>query len=359
RLLAEGGSDLYLNAGEAPIIRTDGSLAEFGEAGPIAGKELEDLVRPIAPAKNLEVYQGGGDTEFSLEDPSLHCRMRVSLFHDASGPSVSIRVIPKAIPDPATLGLDETVQRLAHLRQGLVLLTGPMGSGKSTTLACLLDIANRSRKDYIVAVHDSLEFEFPTGSCLLRQQEVGRDANRQKQAIRSALRQAPDILALGELRDAEGLELALKAALSGRAVFTTLPTTSLLDTFYALVNAFPQNRQSHIRGCLAGCLKAVVGHTLLRRATGGRVVALETLFPNPAIAELIRSDKLEQIPGAMKGGRYGQMSHNDALIQLILARTVEPMEAYMRCQDRESFIGACRKAGIDFDPRAAGHVTVN
>jgi len=250
-------------------------------------------------------------------------------------------------------------QRLANLSQGLVLLTGPMGSGKSTTLACLLEIANRSRKDYVVTIQDSIEFEFTKGTCLLRQQEVGRDGARQKQAIRSALRQAPDVLALGELREAEVLELALQAAHSGCVVFATLQTTSLLDTFYFLIDAFPQNRQSHIRGRLADCLKAVVGHTLLRRANGGRVAALETLFFNPAMAELLRADKLEQIPAAMKGSRYGQMNHNDALVQLILSRKVEPLEAYLRCQDRESFIAACKKADIDFDPRGAGQVTAH
>jgi twitching motility protein PilT len=272
---------------------------------------------------------------------------------------VSIRVIPKAVPDADTLGLSETVRRLAHLSQGLVLLTGPMGSGKSTTMACLLDIANRTRKDYIVAIQDSLEFEFSKGSCLLRQQEVGRDVGRQKQAIRSALRQAPDILALGDLREADVLELALQAAHSGRVVFATLQTTSLMDTFYFLIDAFSQGRQSHIRGRLADCLKAVVGHTLLRRANNGRVAAMETLFLSPAIAELIRADKLELIPAAMKGGRYGQLTHNDALVQLILSRKVEPMEAYLRCQNRESFIAACKKAEIDFDPRGAGQVTAN
>ena len=271
--------------------------------------------------------------------------MRLSLFHDASGPSVSIRVIPKAVPDADTLGLSETVRRLAHLSQGLVLLTGPMGSGKSTTMACLLEIANRTRKDYIVdhpGLHSSSSSPRAPACCA-----SGRWAgtsSRQKQAIRSALRQAPDILALGELREAEVMELALQAAHSGRVVFATLQTTSLLDTFYCLVDAFPQNRQSHIRGRLADCLKAVVGHTLLRRATGGRVAAMETLFLNPALSELLRADKLELIPAAMKGGRYGQVSHNDALVQLILSRKVEPMEAYLQCQDRESFIAACKKA---------------
>jgi twitching motility protein PilT len=359
RLLSAGGSDLYLNSGELPIMRLDGRLEVLEDAGLLPAKELEDLIKPITPPKNLEVYQTGGDTEFSYEDGSLLCRMRMSLFHDASGPSVSIRVIPKAVPDAATLGLSETLQRLAHLSQGLVLLTGPMGSGKSTTMACLLDIANRFRKDYIVTIQDSTEFEFAKGTCLLRQREVGRDPERQKQAIRSALRQAPDILALGELRETGVIELALQAAHSGRVVFATLQTTSLMDTFYYLIDAFPQNRQSHIRGRLADCLKAVVGHTLLRRASGGRVAAIETLFVNPAIAEHIRADKFEQIPAVMKSGRYGQMSHNDALVQLILSRAVDPMEAYLRCQDRESFIGACKKSGIDFDPRSAGQVTVD
>jgi len=359
RLLSAGASDLYLNSDELPIMRLDGRLEVLENVGTLSAKELEELVKPLVPPKNLEVYQAGGDTEFSFDEGSLMCRMRMSLFHDASGPSVSIRVIPKAVPDAETLGLSETVRRLAHLSQGLVLLTGPMGSGKSTTMACLLEMANRSRKDYIVTIQDSIEFEFSKGTCLLRQREVGRDANRQKQAIRSALRQAPDILALGELREAEVMELALQAAHSGRVVFATLQATSLLDTFYFLIDAFPQSHQSHIRGRLADCLKAVVGHTLLRRATGGRVAALESLFLNPAISELLRSDRLELIPAAMKGGRYGQVSHNDALVQLILSRKVEPMEAYLRCQDRESFIAACKKSGIDFDPRAAGQVTVD
>jgi twitching motility protein PilT len=357
KLLAAGGSDLYLNTGELPIMRLDGRLEVIEEAGALPAKELEELVKPITPAKNLDVYTAGGDTEFSFEDGALLCRMRLSLFHDAAGPSVSIRVIPKAVPDAVTLGLSESVQRLAHLSQGLVLLTGAMGSGKSTTMACLLDLANKVRKDYIITIQDSIEFQFAKGTCLLRQREVGRDMTRQKQAIRSALRQAPDILAIGEIRDVEILELALQAAHTGRVVMATLQTTSLLDTFYYLIDAFPPAHQPHIRGRLADCLKAVVGHTLLRRASGGRAAAIESLFLNPAIGELIREDKLEQIPATMKGSNYGQMTHNDALVQLILARKVEPLEAYLRCQDRETFIAACKKSGINFDPRSAGQVT--
>jgi len=357
RLISAGGSDLYFNAEEPPIIRLDGHLEVLEDAGAPTAKELEEFIKTVAPLPNSEAYQSGSDTEFSFGDPSLLYRMRMGLFHDASGPTVAVRVIPREIPDPVTLGMNDTIRRLAQLNQGLVLLTGPMGSGKSTTMASLLNLANQSRKDYIIAVHDSIEFEFPKGTCLLRQREVGRDPQRQRQAIRAALRQAPDILAIGELRDPETIDLALQAAHTGRVVMATLQTTSIVDTFYFLVDAFPAESQPRIRNRLAECLKAVVGHTLLRRASGGRAAALETLFNNPTIADLVREGKFEQIPGAMKGGRYGQVSHNEALIQLIHSLKVEPMEAYLKCQDRESFIAACKKAEIDFDPRSAGQNT--
>jgi twitching motility protein PilT len=353
-----GGSELYLNAGEPPIVRLDGRVELLEGVGEVSEGALEEMVRHLVPDWDQRSVQGGGSLEFAHEDQGLTCRMRLSHFQDASGPSLSIRLIPKEVPDAAALGLDETVQRLAHLSQGLVLLTGPMGSGKSTTLACLLDIANRERKDYIITLQDTPEFEFGKGGCLLRQRKVGRDPRNQKQAIQAALRQAPDILALGELQDAEVIELMLQAACSGRAVLATLQSTSLLDTFYRIVEAFPQERQAQVRYRLADCLKAVVGHTLLRRTAGGLTAAIETLFVNPAIADLIRSGKLEKIPAAMKNGRYGQTTHNDALVKLILDQTVDPLEAYLRCQDRESFISACKKAGIAFDPRSAGQVTV-
>jgi twitching motility protein PilT len=356
-LISVGGSDLYFNAGEPPIIRLDGHLEALEDGGIPSAKDLEDFIATVASPQNREIFQSGADTEFSLGEPSLLCRMRVGLFHDAAGPAVAIRVIPRDVPDAGTLGLSEAIRRLAQLNQGLVLLTGPMGSGKSTTMACLLNLANQSRKDYIIAVHDSIEFEFPSGSGLLRQREVGRDPQRQRQAIRAALRQAPDILAIGELRDPETIDLALQAAHTGHVVMATLQTTSLVDTFYFLVDSFPLESQARIRNRLAESLKAVVGHTLLRRASGGRAAALETLFKNSTIAELIREAKFEQIPGAMKSGRYGQVSHNEALIQLIQSNKVEPMEAYLKCHDRESFIAACKKVSIDFDPRSTGKKT--
>ncbi len=360
RLLKEGASDLYLNTDEPPVIRRDGRLEPLADMAPVGAKDLMDLLRPWVPAKAQEAFQTGQDVEFSHLDPALPCRVRLGLYHDANGPSASLRVIPRQVPEAAVLGLSEPVRRLACLSQGLVLFTGPLGSGKTTTLSSLLDLAIRSRKDFVVSIHDAIEFELGgSGNGLVRQREVGREGRRQHQALRAALRQAPDLLVVDELRDPEAIDLVLQAAHAGLVVFAVLRTTSLVDTLAFLVDGFPRERQPVVRARLAGCLKAIVGHTLLRRPSGGRSAALETLFNTPAIADLIREDKLEQVPAAMRQGRYGQVPHNEALLQLIRNGGVEPMEAYLRCQDRESFIAACKKAGIEFDPRREGQITTD
>ena len=178
RILGSSGSDLYLNTDEFPLLRRDGRLEVQDDITPLGSRDLEELIKPWVPTRNLEAYQAGQDTEFSHLESALACRLRVSLFHDSTGPSIALRVIPKEVPGADTLGLGEAVRRLASLNKGLVLLTGPMGSGKSTTLACLLEIANRARKDFIIGVHDAVEFELGMGSCLARQREVGRDPER-------------------------------------------------------------------------------------------------------------------------------------------------------------------------------------
>lgn len=359
RMLTNSGSDLYLNTDEFPVMRKDGKLEIQTDITPLGSRDLEELIKPWVPAKNMEAYVAGQDTEFSHMESALPCRLRVSLFHDSTGPSVALRVVPKEVPSADSLGLSEAIRRLASLNKGLVLLTGPMGSGKSTTLACLLELANRSRKDFIIGVYDAVEFELGKGGCLARQREVGRDSQRQRQAIQSALRQAPDILVIDEMRDPIAIDLALQAAHAGHVVLATLQTASILDTLNCLIDSFPMERQPWIRTRLAGCLKAVIGHTLLRRSSGGRAAALESLFTTPAIAELIRDDKLPQVSAAMKGGRYGQVTHNEALVSLINRGMVDPMEAYLRCQERETFITACKKADIDFDPRGEGSITTD
>jgi twitching motility protein PilT len=357
RLVNDSGSDLYMNGDELPLVRLNGQLEAWAEYGTIPGKHLMELVRAWVPPRIWEAYAAGQDTEFSHNDPALPCRLRVSLLHEQASPCLAVRVIPRQVPDADTLGLSGTVRRLANLNKGLVLLTGPMGSGKSTTQACLLQLAHTTRKGYLITIQDSIEFEFGQGTCLVRQREVGCDPALQKQAIAAALRQAPDILAVGEIRDAQTLDLALQAVQTGRMVLGTLATASLEDTLFRLAETFPPEHRIRTLARLADALTAILGHTLLPKIGGGQVVAMESLFNNPTLASLIREDRLSQVPEAMKQARYGQLSHNDALVQLIVNAKVEPRDAYLRCQDRESFIVACREAGVPFDPRSAGTVT--
>ena len=351
-MLELGGSDVYLNPGEAPLLRHLGHMGSVEGFAPVAAKDLLGLLKGIAPAANLEAFERGLDTEFAYTDTERSCRLRVSLFHDALGPSLAMRIMPKDAPDAATLGLDDPIRRLIGMNQGLVIVAGPSGSGRTTTIASLVAMANEHHRSYIVTIEDAIEFKFAPGTCLIRQREVGLDPSRQKQAIRSALRQAPDILVVGELRDAETVELAMDAAGSGRLVFATLSTTSALDTISRLIEIFAPEHQPWIRSRLAGCLKAVLCQTLLKKIGGGRVAAIETIFNNPRIADLIRKGEVHDIPAAMRTGRqYGQMLQNDVLVKLIKEKTIEPMDAYLRCHDRETFIQACKKASIPFDPR--------
>jgi len=359
RLLQEGGSDLYLNTDQPPLLRLGSRVEALAEYGTLSPRRLLELIQNWVPAKTWEAFQAGQDTEFARSGSGLPCRLRVSLLHDFGGPAIAVRVIPGAIPGPDTLGLSPAVRRLAGLNKGLVLLTGPMGSGKSTTQACLLGLANQLRAGYLITIQDSIEFELPEGGCRVLQREVGCDPASQKQAIRAALRQAPDILAVSELRDGPTLELALQAVQTGRMVLATLATATLEETLSTLAGFFPFDQRRRVLLKLSEALTAVLGHTLLPKDGGGQVVAMETLFNNPQIAQLIRADKLAQLPSVRKQSRYGQVSHNDALVALIREQAVQPMEAYLRCHDRKSFIAACHKAEIDFDPRDAGQLVTD
>jgi twitching motility protein PilT len=244
------------------------------------------------------------------------------------------------------------VRRLATLSKGLVLVTGPTGSGKSTTLAAIVDLANQKRRDHILTIEDPIEFVHPRKGCLVNQREVGTHTDSFKSGLRAALREDPDVVLVGEMRDLETIAIALETAATGHLVFGTLHTSSAIGTIDRIVDQFPSDRQQQIRVMLADALKCVVSQVLLKRIGGGRVAALETLFVTPAIANLMREGKNFQIPSAMQTGRsYGQRLMNDALIELIQGRKVEPMEAYLKCPDKETFIAACKRAGIPFDLR--------
>jgi twitching motility protein PilT len=336
-LLARAGSDLHLTANEPPMARVHGDLQALEGFDELTPDAMLALMASVAPGPAWKQFETSGDADFAYAFAAGGCRLRVNFFRDHQGPGLVCRVIPNEIPDPDKLGLPDPVKRLALLAKGLVLVTGPTGSGKSTTLAAILDLANRKRSDHILTIEDPIEFVHPRKSCLINQREVGTHTDSFKAGLRAALREDPDIVLVGEMRDLETIAIAIETAATGHLVFGTLHTNSA------------------IRVMLADTLKAVISQTLLKKTGGGRVAALETLFLTPAIANLIREGKNVQILSQMQTGRaYGQRVMNDALVELIQTKKVEPMEAYLKCPDKDSFIAAVKRANICFDPRARG-----
>ena len=351
-LLAQQGSDLHCTSNEPPLVRVHGDMKELESFGPMEPSALLEMMEALASPAIWERFQERYDADFAYAYEAGGCRLRVNYFRDRVGPGLVCRVIPNQIPDPDKLGIPDPVKRLANLAKGLVLVTGPTGSGKSTTLAAIVDLANQKRKDHILTIEDPIEFVHPRKGCLVNQREVGTHTESFKSGLRAALREDPDIVLVGEMRDLETIAIALETAVTGHLVFGTLHTSSAIGTIDRIVDQFPSDRQQQIRVMLADALKCVVSQTLLKKIGGGRIAALETLFITPAIANLMREGKNFQIPSAMQTGRsYGQRMMNDALVELINAKKVEPMEAYLKCPDKESFIAACKRAGIPFDLR--------
>jgi len=351
-LVENNGSDLHCTSHEPPLARIHGDMVELEGFGPIDPATLLEMMEALATPNAWERFQRHNDADFAYAYEAGGCRLRVNYFQDRVGPGLVCRVIPNQIPDPDTLGLPNPVRRLCNLSKGLVLVTGPTGSGKSTTLAAIIDLANQKRQDHILTIEDPIEFVHPRKGCLVNQREVGTHTDGFKSGLRAALREDPDIVMVGEMRDLETIAIALETAATGHLVFGTLHTSSAIGTVDRIVDQFPSDRQQQIRVMLADALKCVVSQVLLKRIGGGRIAALETLFITPAIANLMREGKNYQIPSAMQTGRsYGQRLMNDALVDLIQAKKVEPMEAYLKCPDKETFIASCKRAGIPFDLR--------
>ncbi len=351
-LLEKQGSDLHCTTQEPPMVRVHGDMKELEDAGPLDPTTLLEMMESMATPVIWQRFEEHHDADFAYSYEAGGCRLRVNFFQDRVGPGMVCRVIPNQLPDPDRLGLPEHVRRLATLSKGLVLVTGPTGSGKSTTLAAILDLANQKRRDHILTIEDPIEFVHPRKGCLVNQREVGTHTDSFKSGLRAALREDPDVVLVGEMRDLETIAIALETAVTGHLVFGTLHTSSAIGTIDRIVDQFPSDRQQQIRVMLADCLKCVVSQVLLKKIGGGRVAALETLFISPAIANLMREGKNFQIPSAMQTGRsYGQKLMTDALLELIQAKKVEPLEAYLKCPDKENFIAACKRAGIPFDLR--------
>jgi twitching motility protein PilT len=353
-----GASDLHLSVGSAPMVRKDGHMQLLDSTlGVLSAQDVVQLLAPIMPEKNRKEYAERHDTDFAYEIAGL-ARFRSNVFADRRGPGAVFRVIPSKILTADQLGLSQHILNLCHLNKGLILVTGPTGSGKSTTLCAMIDYINRTRPDHIITIEDPIEFVHDNQKCLINQREVRTHTDSFKDALRAALREDPDIILVGELRDLETVAIAIETAETGHLVFGTLHTTTAASTVDRVIDQFPSDRQAQIRIMLSESLKGVIAQTLCRKIGGGRAAALEVLIATQAVSNLIREGKTFQIPSIMQVNKAnGMVSLNDALMDLVTKKIVEPAEAYAKAVDKAGFDAALKRAGISLgvpaDPKAA------
>src|SRR5262245_56157523 len=328
RMLALAASDLHLATGSVPFVRIHGVIQHLPGGDPLSGEQLLGMLREVMPSRNREEYERRNDTDFGYTIPGVS-RFRVNILRDRHGPAAVFRAMPFQIRTPEELGLPASVLELCERTKGLVLVTGPTGSGQSTTLATLIDHVNRTRTDHIVTIEDPIEFVHENKKCLVRQREVHSHTDSFKDALRAALREDPDVVLVGEMRDLETIAIAVETAETGHLVFGTLHTSTAPSTIDRVIDQFPADRQDQIRQMLAGSLIGVVAQVLCRRIAGGRVAAYEILIGGSAVSNLIREKKTFQIYSIIQTGRaQGMVTLNDSLIALVRAKVVEPGEAF-------------------------------
>ena len=341
-------SDLHLSSGMPALIRKDGHIKPLEEgAATLTNEDVVSLLEPITPEVNKAEFAERNDTDFAYEIRGL-ARFRANMFLDRKGRGAVFRVIPAKILTAEELGLSQHILKLCKLNKGLVLVTGPTGSGKSTTLCAMIDYINRNRTDHIITIEDPIEFVHENKGCLINQREVGTHTGGFKNALRAAMREDPDIILVGELRDLETVAIAIETAETGHLVFGTLHTTTAASTVDRVIDQFPTSQQAQIRIMLSESLKGVIAQNLCRKIGGGRLAALEILLINSAIANLIRESKTFQIPSMMQVGKSsGMVALNDALMELVSKKLVEPEEAYLKSVDKAAFEGLLKRANID------------
>src|SRR3954467_15730262 len=338
KLMAEQkASDLHLSTSNPPMLRINGDLVRV-DYPPLQNDELKAMVYEIAPEGKIKVFEENLDVDFGYEVPGV-ARYRANFFQQKHGISAGFRLIPATILTGQELGLPTALKKFPMLKKGLILVTGPTGSGKSTTLAAMMDYANLQRQDHIITVEDPIEFVHRSQNCLVQHREVGIHTRSFSNALRGALREDPDILLVGEMRDLETIELALTAAATGHLVFGTLHTPSAAKTIDRVIDVFPAAQQNQIRNTLSEALKGVVAQNLFKRVDiKGRVAALEVLVVTQAIANLIREAKTFQIPGMLQvGKKYGMQTLDDAIMDLLNKKMITPEDAYSRCIDKTKF----------------------
>ncbi|MBI4916472.1 MAG: type IV pilus twitching motility protein PilT [Acidobacteria bacterium] len=340
RLVEVGGSDLHLASTRAPMIRLHGEMQPFPDATvSLSSEHILLMCEEVAPAQNRREFREENDTDFAYEIPQI-ARFRVNVFRDRHGVGAVFRQIPTQIRSIEELGLPDCVKSLCMLNKGLVLVTGPTGSGKSTTLASMIDFLNEQRTDHIITIEDPIEFVHESKKCLVNQREVYSHTESFKRALRAALREDPDIVLVGELRDLETMAIAIETAETGHLVFGTLHTTTAVSTIDRLIDQFPADRQDQVRIMLSESLKGVIAQILLRRRGGGRVAAYEILLGIPAVANLIREGKTFQVPSIMQTHkRLGMRLMNDALAELVKKDLVDVDEALGKSADKDGLRG--------------------
>ena len=364
RAVEAKASDIHLKVDRPPMVRCDGSVGALPGWPELTAQDLDDALRAvttIAPQR-YDLFHETGDLDIAYTGEGLP-RFRVNAFRQRGAVSFALRVIPKTVPRFEDLGLPEGIRRLAEEHRGLVLVTGATGSGKTTTLAAMIDYINRARQSHIVTIEDPIEIIHPDHQSIVNQREVGLDTESFGQALRRALRQDPDTILIGELRDAETAQTALQAAESGHLVFSTLHTVDAAETVGRMIEFFPEGKQQQIRSIMAGVLKGVISQRLLPRKDGGRVAAVEVMITNARIADLIRENKPEEIVDAIAEGEFFNMqTFQKALIDKVIEGAVDREIAANASSNRHDFMVALEYAekahemGIDPTAPAAAAI---
>ena len=332
-----GASDLHLSAGMPPMIRVDGEVRRINLPA-LEHKEVHGLIYDIMNDKQRRDYEDKLETDFSFEVPNL-ARFRVNAFNQNRGAGAVFRTIPSKVLSMEELGMGQIFRDISEYPRGIVLVTGPTGSGKSTTLAAMMDYINDNRYDHILTVEDPIEFVHQSKKCLINQREVHRDTLGFNEALRSALREDPDIILVGEMRDLETIRLALTAAETGHLVFGTLHTTSAAKTIDRIIDVFPSEEKEMVRAMLSESLQAVISQTLPKKNGGGRVAAHEIMIGTPSIRNLIRENKIAQMYSAIQtGAGYGMTTLDQSLKTLVSKGIISPQVARGAAKQPEAFV---------------------
>lgn len=341
-------SDLHLCSGRTPKFRIDGDLTALDGLPVLDGETLRNMLFHITAKEDEASFESEGSLDFAYTLDGVG-RFRFNIYKEYGGISAAIRMIPQGVLTAEQLNLPPAIRKLAQLPKGLVLVTGPTGSGKSTTLAAVVDLVNRSRADHILTIEAPIEFLHKDQRCLVHQREVGTHCGSFKDALRDALREDPDVVLVGEMRDLETISIAIETAATGHLVFGTLHTTTATTTVNRIIDSFPADQQTQIRYTLAESLRAVIAQNLLKRKGGGRVAVQEILIVNKSVSNLIRESKTHQLLNVMQTGKsLGMQTLNDELVRLVREDIVDPLEAYAKAVDKDELVQALARNGISF-----------